>query len=38
MVMRSTFESRDDLERWLSMGTREGLEQAIAQMDELLHS
>ena len=38
MVMRSTFESRDGLERWLSMGTREGLDQVIAQMDELLHS
>ncbi len=36
MVMRSQFESRDDLERWLSTGTREGLEHAIAQMDELL--
>jgi uncharacterized protein YndB with AHSA1/START domain len=38
MVMRSKFESRNDLERWLSTGTREGQEQAIAQMDELLHS
>jgi uncharacterized protein YndB with AHSA1/START domain len=36
MVMRSKFESREDLERWLSTGTREGQEQAIAQMDELL--
>lgn len=36
MVMRSQFESRDDLDRWLSTGTREGLEQAVAQMDELL--
>jgi uncharacterized protein YndB with AHSA1/START domain len=38
MVMRSKFESRNDLERWLSTGTREEQEQAIAQMDELLHS
>jgi uncharacterized protein YndB with AHSA1/START domain len=37
MVMRSRFESRNDLERWLSTRTREGQEQAIAQMDELLH-
>ena len=35
--MRSKFESRNDLERWLSTGTREGQEQAIAQIDELLH-
>ena len=38
MVMRSTFESPEDLDRWLSTGTREGQEQAIAQMDELLGS
>lgn len=38
MVMRSAFESRDDLERWLSTGTREGQEEAIAQMDQLLRS
>ena len=38
MVMRSTFESREDLDRWLTTGTREGLEQAIAQMDELLRA
>jgi uncharacterized protein YndB with AHSA1/START domain len=37
MVMRSKLESREDLERWLSTGTREGQVQAIAQMDELLH-
>lgn len=36
MVMRSRFASREDLDKWLSTGTREGLEQAIAQMDELL--
>jgi len=36
MVMRSQFESREPLERWLRTGTREGLEQAVAQMDELL--
>jgi uncharacterized protein YndB with AHSA1/START domain len=36
MEMRSRFESREDLERWLSTGTREGQQQAIAQMDALL--
>ena len=36
MVMRSRFESREHLERWLRTGTREGLEQAVAQMDQLL--
>lgn len=36
MVMRSTFDSLGDLERWLSMGTREGQELAVAQMDRLL--
>jgi uncharacterized protein YndB with AHSA1/START domain len=36
MVMRSGFASHDDLERWLSSGTREGQEQAVAQMDRLL--
>ena len=36
LVVRSEFASREDLARWLSTGTREGLERAIAQMDELL--
>ena len=36
MEMRSQFESREDLERWLSTGTREDQQRAIAQMDELL--
>jgi uncharacterized protein YndB with AHSA1/START domain len=36
MEMRSKFESREDLEKWLSTGTREGQQQAIAQMDVLL--
>ena len=36
MVMRTQLESREDLERWLSTGTREGTVQAVAQMDELL--
>ena len=36
MEMRSKFESREDLERWLTTGTREGQQRAIAQMDELL--
>jgi uncharacterized protein YndB with AHSA1/START domain len=36
MMMRSKLDSREDLERWLSTGTREGTAQAVAQMDELL--
>ena len=36
MQMRSKFETSEDLERWLSTGTREGQVRAIAQMDELL--
>jgi uncharacterized protein YndB with AHSA1/START domain len=36
MEMVANFESRDELERWLDTGTREGLLQAIAQMDALL--
>jgi uncharacterized protein YndB with AHSA1/START domain len=36
MEMRSRFESREDLEKWLSTGTREGQQRAIAQMDVLL--
>jgi uncharacterized protein YndB with AHSA1/START domain len=36
MEMRSQFDSREDLETWLSTGTREGQERAIAQMDGLL--
>ena len=36
MVVRSRFESREHLDRWLATGTREGLERAIAQMDGLL--
>jgi uncharacterized protein YndB with AHSA1/START domain len=36
MEMRSKFDSREDLERWLSTGTLEGQQQAIAQMDVLL--
>jgi uncharacterized protein YndB with AHSA1/START domain len=36
MEMRSKFESREDMEKWESTGTREGLQQAIAQMDHLL--
>jgi len=38
MEMRTRFESREDLEKWLSTGTREGQQQAIAQMDVLLHT
>ena len=36
MEMRWAFESRDDLEKSVSMGTVEGLEQAVGQMDALL--
>ena len=36
MEMRSAFESREDLEKWVSMGTVEGLQQAVGQMDALL--
>ena len=36
MEMRSKFESREDMEKWASTGTLEGLQQAIAQMDVLL--
>ena len=36
MEMRSTFESREDLEKWLSTGTLEGQQQAVSQMDVLL--
>ena len=36
MEMRSAFESLEAMETWASTGTREGQEQAIAQMDVLL--
>jgi uncharacterized protein YndB with AHSA1/START domain len=36
MIVRSSFESREDLDKWLSTGTHEGQQQAIAQMDALL--
>jgi uncharacterized protein YndB with AHSA1/START domain len=36
MELRSTFESREDLEKWLSTGTLEGQQQAVGQMDALL--
>ena len=36
MEMRSAFESRSDMETWVSMGTVEGLQQAVGQMDALL--
>jgi uncharacterized protein YndB with AHSA1/START domain len=36
MELHSQFESREDLEKWLSTGTLEGQQQAIAQMDDLL--
>jgi uncharacterized protein YndB with AHSA1/START domain len=36
MEIRSRFESRDDLERWLSTGTLEGQQQAVGQMDAML--
>ncbi len=36
MEMRSKFESREDLEKWMSTGTLEGQQAAVAQMDALL--
>lgn len=36
MEMRSKFDSREDMEKWESTGTLEGMQQAIAQMDLLL--
>jgi uncharacterized protein YndB with AHSA1/START domain len=36
MEMRSKFESREDLEKWLSTGTLEGQKQAVDQMHLLL--
>ena len=36
MEMRSKFDSREDMEKWLGTGTREGLQDAIAQMNPLL--
>ena len=36
MEMHSRFESRDDMERMVSMGQVDGLQQAVSQMDVLL--
>jgi hypothetical protein len=36
MEMRSSFESREDLAKWLETGTLEGQQQAIGQMEVLL--
>ena len=36
MEMHSTFESREDMEKLVSMGVVEGLQQAVGQMDALL--
>jgi uncharacterized protein YndB with AHSA1/START domain len=36
MEMRSTFESREDMDQLVDMGMVEGLQEAIAQMDALL--
>jgi uncharacterized protein YndB with AHSA1/START domain len=36
MEMRSSFESREDMEKIVNMGAVEGLQQAIGQMDALL--
>ena len=38
MELRTRFESREDLEKWLATGTREGQQQAVAQMDDLLEA
>jgi uncharacterized protein YndB with AHSA1/START domain len=36
MEMRTKFDSREDLEKWLTTGTFEGQQRAVAQMDALL--
>jgi hypothetical protein len=36
MEMKSTFESREDMDKLVEMGMVEGLQEAIAQMDALL--
>jgi len=36
MEMRLRFESREDMEKLIEMGTAEGLQHAIGQMDALL--
>jgi uncharacterized protein YndB with AHSA1/START domain len=36
MRMHVAFDSRGDMEQWVSMGTVEGLQQAVEQMDALL--
>jgi uncharacterized protein YndB with AHSA1/START domain len=36
MEIHSAFESREDMETWVSMGTLGGLQQAVGQMDALL--
>jgi uncharacterized protein YndB with AHSA1/START domain len=36
MEMRSKFDSREDMEKWVSTGTPVGMQQAIAQMDLVL--
>jgi len=36
MEIRATFESREDMAAWLNMGTVDGLQQAVSQMDALL--
>jgi len=36
MEMRSRFESREDMQRMVDMGTVDGLQQAVSQIDGLL--
>jgi uncharacterized protein YndB with AHSA1/START domain len=36
MELRSTFESREQMQQLIDMGTAEGLQQAVGQMDALL--
>jgi hypothetical protein len=36
MEIHSAFESREDMEKWVGVGTVEGLQQAVGQMDALL--
>jgi hypothetical protein len=36
MEVRATFESREDMDRWVATGSDEGLQKALGQIDALL--
>ena len=36
MEMRAKFDSREDMDKWVSTGTVEGLREAVGQIDALL--